>query len=182
MKASDQDEQAGEAEDFGVNDRQRRFAMWVVMGVPAGRAYERAGYSARGGAADASASKLLRNAKVSRYVAKLRREGEARAAMGFDGMAAYLQEVMLTPVSKLTPDHHLVEKFKESPAGIEIRMPDKLTAAKLLARMMGWDVPKGQEPEPGWSLEEAEEMLLHSSALYEQFREMMERVEKRKAA
>lgn len=65
----------------GLNDRQRRFAELVVSGRPAGRAYEEAGYSARGDSADQTASKLLGSTKVSEYVQSLRNEAKTDARM-----------------------------------------------------------------------------------------------------
>ena len=64
-----------------MNDRQRKFAELVVQGRPASRAYQEAGYEARGNSAEALASKLLRHDKVSEYIEELR--GEVRAASKF---------------------------------------------------------------------------------------------------
>jgi len=55
-----------------MNDRQRRFAELVVQGRPAGRAYEEAGYDARGKSADEAASALSRTLKVKAYMSELR--------------------------------------------------------------------------------------------------------------
>lgn len=64
-----------------LNDRQRRFAELVVEGLPAGRAYEQAGYSARGASADNNASRLLGNARVSEYLSNLRKEAMEASKM-----------------------------------------------------------------------------------------------------
>lgn len=55
-----------------LNARQLRFALGVLEGKPAGRAYEDAGFKARGDAADAAASRLLRNARVQAFLDKHR--------------------------------------------------------------------------------------------------------------
>tara|TARA_B110000305_G_scaffold78432_1_gene88228 strand:+ start:243 stop:443 length:201 start_codon:yes stop_codon:yes gene_type:complete len=44
-----------------LNDRQIKFVELVFQGHPAGRAYEKAGYKAKGKIADANASRLLTN-------------------------------------------------------------------------------------------------------------------------
>ena len=49
-----------------LHPRQERFVALVTSGLPAGRAYEQAGYRSRGNAADVGASKLVRNPKVAR--------------------------------------------------------------------------------------------------------------------
>ena len=64
-----------------MNDRQRKFAELVVQGRPASRAYQEAGYSATGNSAEALASKMIRNDKVSAYIEELR--GEVKAASKF---------------------------------------------------------------------------------------------------
>ena len=51
-----------------MNPRQRKFVKLWMQGMPAGRAYEAAGYTSTGDAADVSASQLLRNPKVAKYV------------------------------------------------------------------------------------------------------------------
>ncbi len=53
--------------------QQQRFVEEYVRGVPAGRAYENAGYSTKTeNSADCSASRLLGNAKVKAYINALR--------------------------------------------------------------------------------------------------------------
>ena len=53
-------------ETESLQPRQERFVALVTSGLPAGRAYEQAGYRSRGNAADVGASKLVRNPKVAR--------------------------------------------------------------------------------------------------------------------
>jgi len=57
-----------------MNTRQIRFTELVAQGRPAGRAYEEAGYDAKGNVADSCAEKLMRKAEVNEYMAKLREE------------------------------------------------------------------------------------------------------------
>ena len=64
-----------------MNTRQIRFTELVAQGRPAGRAYEEAGYDAKGNVADSCAEKLMRKAEVNEYMAKLREE--AREASQF---------------------------------------------------------------------------------------------------
>ena len=51
-----------------MNPRQKKFVKLWLAGVPAGRAYEQAGYGSTGDAADVCGSKLLRTAKVKEYI------------------------------------------------------------------------------------------------------------------
>ena len=74
-----------------LSDRQRRFCDLVLEGVPAGRAYERAGYKPRGDAADQSASRLINHsAAVVAYLEARRADMAKRSAMSADELVAEL--------------------------------------------------------------------------------------------
>lgn len=125
-----------------ITDRQRRFCELVVCGVAAGRAYERAGYTARGAGADTEASKTLRIPKVAAYLEMLRTEAAKKAEFGRDDLVKYLVEVITTPVSEVGEGSRLAQKVKVDDAGMSIEMPGKLGAAKQLADIMGWNKPQ----------------------------------------
>lgn len=69
-----------EPDDFGLSDQQMIFAQHVVEGKTRVEAYRLAGYTGTGNAAYVTASQLLRNPKVSRYVHHLRNERQRRYA------------------------------------------------------------------------------------------------------
>jgi phage terminase small subunit len=54
-----------------LNSRQRAFVENLAKGMAQGRAYEAAGYKARGGVADAHASRLAGNGKVAAALAEI---------------------------------------------------------------------------------------------------------------
>jgi phage terminase small subunit len=121
-----------------ITDRMRRVCELVVAGMPAGRAYERAGYSARGDVADQAASRLLGTVKVARYLEQLRKE-----AMERDDLVQYLVDVLKTPVGKIDANHVLAQEWSMDEAGgIKVKMPAKLAAAAQLAAIMGWNKPQ----------------------------------------
>lgn len=124
-----------------MNDRQRRFCENVVKGMPAGRAYEAAGYAARGGSADSAGAKLLRNDKVAKYLAELREAASHKAGMERDDLVQYLVDVMKTPVGEITEMSVLCQEWRMSGEDVVVKMPAKLAAAKQLAEMMGWNKP-----------------------------------------
>ena len=47
-----------------MNPRQKKFVKLYLSGIPAGRAYEKAGYESTGGTSEAAASRMLRSVKV----------------------------------------------------------------------------------------------------------------------
>ena len=59
-----------------MNPRQKKFVKLWLSGVPAGRAYEQAGYDSRGAEADANASRLIRNDKVAKYIKTMNEKTE----------------------------------------------------------------------------------------------------------
>ena len=59
-----------------MNPRQKKFVKLWMSGIPAGRAYEQAGYEMTGDAADMAASRLIRNDKVKKYIDKMNEKTE----------------------------------------------------------------------------------------------------------
>ena len=59
-----------------MNPRQKKFVKLWLSGVPAGRAYEQAGYDSRGAEADANASRLIRNDNVAKYIKTMNEKTE----------------------------------------------------------------------------------------------------------
>jgi phage terminase small subunit len=57
-----------------LNERQKRFVLEYLKDFNGSAAYQRAGYSAKGTVADVGASKLLRQAKVRKALARAREE------------------------------------------------------------------------------------------------------------
>lgn len=77
-----------------LNDRQRRFAEFVVTGDAASVAYRKAGYSSTGNAAEVCAAKLLRNAQVAAYLEKLRKPQTEKAIATRQRKREILAEIM----------------------------------------------------------------------------------------
>lgn len=81
-------------EDFGLSDQQMIFAQHVVEGKTRVEAYRVAGYTGTGNAAYVTASQLLRNPKVSRYVHHLRNERQRRYAAELDDVIGQLTAII----------------------------------------------------------------------------------------
>lgn len=125
-----------------ISDRMRRVCELVVQGHPAGRAYELAGYLARGHIADQNASKLLTTPKVAAHLQSLRAAASAKAEFSRDDLVSFLVEVIKTPVSQVGEGSRLAQKVKVDDSGMSIEMPGKLGAAKQLADILGWNKPQ----------------------------------------
>ena len=81
-------------DDFGLSDQQVIFAQHVVDGKTRVEAYRLAGYMGTGNAAYVTASQLLRNPKVSRYVHYLRNERQKRYAAELDDVIGQLTAII----------------------------------------------------------------------------------------
>jgi hypothetical protein len=126
-----------------INDRMRRVCELVVSGHPAGRAYELAGYTARGDAADVCAAKMLGKAKVKEYLAMLRAQASVKAEFTRDDLVGYLVQVIKTPVGEVGEKSQLAQRVKvDAEGGFLVEMPSKIQAAKQLAEVMGWNKPQ----------------------------------------
>ncbi len=109
-------------EPVELNPRHERFVSLVAAGMPAGRAYEQAGFASRGNAADVGASKLVRNPKVARALEIERATFREQASFGREEKLRILEEI----------------------ASQASRLPrDRIAAIKLHNEMTGETLPKG---------------------------------------
>ena len=80
-------------EDRGLNPRQQQFVSLYTSGIPAGRAYEQAGYASRGNTAEVGASKLVRNAKVAQAIERERNASRDATTLDRDEKLGILAEI-----------------------------------------------------------------------------------------
>jgi hypothetical protein len=134
-------------DEHGLNERQRRFVDAVTAGTPAGRAYEAAGYAAKGAAADVSASKMLRFPKVAAAIAAERERMRTRARMSKDDAVDWLCDVMRTPLAEVDERSLLAQEVVRDELGealvrTRIKMVPKLDSLRELAKLLGWYEPE----------------------------------------
>lgn len=79
---------------YGISDQQAKFAQLIVDGKSRVDAYREAGYSGAGATAYSNASRMLRNARVSRYVHHLRNERQKRYAAELDDVIGQLTAII----------------------------------------------------------------------------------------
>ena len=75
--------------------RHRKFAKLWLKGIPAGRAYEQAGYESRGDAADKSGSRLLKNVEVKKYIEKMNKNDDKRTILSIAERKEMLTRIAL---------------------------------------------------------------------------------------
>lgn len=158
------------------NDRHERFAREYLIDLNAGRAYERAGYKARGKSADEAASRLLsRNVKVQARIAELQAERAERTEITADRVLEEMALIGFSDLSHYTvSDEGDVELAEGAPPGairalssikrkirtyrrgdqdvrevdVEIKLWSKTQALDSLAKHLGLTGPKGTEDDP----------------------------------
>ncbi|EMG9443693.1 terminase small subunit, partial [Escherichia coli] len=81
-------------DEFGISDQLMTFAQFVVDGKTRVEAYRLAGYKGEGNTAYSSASRMLRNARVSRYVHHLRNERQKRYSAELDDVITQLVAII----------------------------------------------------------------------------------------
>ena len=179
-----------------LNIRQERFAEFVASGMPATKAYMKAGYSNDPRIAEAHASRLVENGGVKARIAELRQPQTKAALRKKDDNLRYLAEVIGTALRDIGPDSPLCVEYSEDLVGggnrgklrrgkadsgnevIEeavlrrrVKKPCPLRAIEIYSRLLGHFEPDRVEVEAGpktlLSIKERAEQV--SSALIKKY-------------
>lgn len=137
-----------------LNERQRKFAERYATGLPAGRAYEQAGFKASGATANEAASRLLKNVNVCQYVRSLRRRAaessEAVTILSIIEKRQFLARIVRTAISEVTAKSDLCQEHTETTTEtggtVKYKMPCKLRALELDAKLAGELTEKEDAP------------------------------------
>lgn len=97
------------------NARHERFAQEYLVDLNATQAYARAGYSAKGNAAETSAARLLRHVQVSARVTELQAERAERTKIDADWVLRRLSEEMSADVADLYDESGRVKPIRQWP-------------------------------------------------------------------
>lgn len=133
-------------DEYGISARQRKFVDLVLAGRAAGRAYEQAGYSARGMNANSEASKLLKKPNISQYLKAERKKLAEASQIEKWELIEFLTRAIRTPIGELNQNDDLVQEVTKDEVGeqtirTKIKMVGKLDAAKQLATLLNWNAP-----------------------------------------
>ncbi|MEI6278315.1 MAG: terminase small subunit [Verrucomicrobiae bacterium] len=141
------------------NPKHEAFARKVAEGKRFGTAY-RSVYGKKG--LDSHASRLARNGKVSARIKELQQKSESKTLLTIQERRQFLADVVRVKVRETPLSSPLIQSIKTGKDGIEIRVPDKIKALELDAKMAGELVEKQETTHvlPG-SLEEAVIELIH---------------------
>ncbi|MFM2198860.1 MAG: Terminase small subunit [Verrucomicrobiota bacterium] len=130
--------------------RHQRFADLVLAGEPAAKAYKEAGFNAKTPQSRATnASRLLKRADVSAYIAAIQSQAADASVMTLLERRRFYARIVRTPLMSIDPDAKdfkhgdLIKKFKrtntESGETWEIEKLDPLKACELDTKAAGED-------------------------------------------
>lgn len=119
-----------------LNARQEKFAQLYVSGKTATEAYQVAYGPSKG--AEVSASRLLSTAKVAARVKALQEEAAKGAVLSLQETLEYFRKVVLTPIGEVDERSVLCQSAEHSDTGTKFKMPCKLKALELNAKLQGW--------------------------------------------
>jgi len=94
----------------------------------------------------------LRNVEISERVAEIKNETSEKNSMTKQQLLEYLVDVLKTPAGDVTDGHKLCQSYKHTESERSIKIPDKLRAAELMAKMCGWNEPEKVQHEAGDTL------------------------------
>ena len=96
-----------------LNQRQERFCELVVAGRPATQAYIEAGYKVSTKAAEASASRLLRNVKAKQKISELSEPRTEQALLKKEDNLRWLAGCITTPINQIDGNSPFVTEYSQ---------------------------------------------------------------------
>jgi hypothetical protein len=123
----------------------------LVEGKPQTVAYQEAFNCKTYESAGASATRLLKDARVISLVSQLRKARDEAAVLTIQEKREYLAELLRTPINEVKPDSKLVQdvtvttttnKDGQKSQRTTFKLPSKLDAIKIDNAMMGHNAPK----------------------------------------
>ena len=100
---------------MSLTDKQAAFVREYLIDLNATAAYKRAGYTATGNAAEASASRLLSNAKVAAEIAAAQAERAERTKVDSDWVLTRLADEAVADLADIYDEHGNLKSIHEWP-------------------------------------------------------------------
>lgn len=125
------------------NSKHELFAQALATGETADAAYVKAGYKANRG----NAATLKTNQSILDRVEELKAEAAKGVTFDLEQGYKWLQEIIETPIGKITRDHKLAQEYSETEHGTRLKMPGKMDAFREIAKLRGWYAPEKKQVE-----------------------------------
>ncbi len=132
-----------------LKSQHRIFALAVMSGLTHRAAYQMAYPKASLRTAEVQASRLIQRVDVLQTLERLRGEVEAAAVLSLQEKRAFLARIVRTSATDLVAGSELIQTVgTEKDGSLNLKMPDKLRAIYLDARLAG-EVQSPQRPTSG---------------------------------
>jgi phage terminase small subunit len=133
--------------------KQQRFAAEYCVDLNATAAYRRAGYNARGNAAEACASRLLSNAKVQEIIREREKVAARRLEVSAENLLREVSALAFSDIRKLfNPDgspkaiHELDDRTAAAISSIEVgQIMSEGNVTRRVCKIKLWDKNSAQE-------------------------------------
>lgn len=122
-----------------LNEKQKRFADYYVESGNATESYKRAGYIAKGNAAEVNSNRLLRNDKVKKYIDSILQQKDKERIADQDEVLQYLTSVLRGTIEEECIVVESVGDYMSEARKIkkQVNPKDRNKAAELLAKRYG---------------------------------------------
>lgn len=117
------------------NPKHERFAQLVATGKALGPAYREVYGDIRG--ARQAGSRLLSDVDIKQRVAEIQSKSEGKAVLTIAEKREFLRRVVVTPIGQVDEESDLCQSAEYSDTGRKFKMPDKLKAIELDAKLAG---------------------------------------------
>ncbi len=118
------------------NQRHERFAQLVATGKSATEAYRKV-YKTTVKVAGSAGGRLLKNVQIQQRMAELQQKAAEGAVMSLQEKLEYLAAVKRTPIGEVNETSPLCQSVEWTESGKKLKMPDKLKAIELSAKLQG---------------------------------------------
>jgi hypothetical protein len=120
------------------NPRHEAFAQAVASGQSATDAYVTVYGQGRRDSAANTGSRLRKDPAVAARIAALQSAAAQNVTIDLQKILGFLDRVIFTPIVEVTASSDLCHRKKATAHGDDLAMPDKLAAAALAARLLGF--------------------------------------------
>lgn len=118
------------------NPKHEKFCQFVATGTSAQSAYGQI-YNVKGRTAANSGSRLMADGGIRERVKEIQTKAEKRTVLSIEEKREYLRRVVVTPIGEIDETSDLCQHAKYTDVGREFKMPDKLKAIELDAKLAG---------------------------------------------
>lgn len=127
-----------------LTERQQKFCEIVAMGTMSiAKAWMASGHECKNlVVAQKAASRARALPHIKAYLADLNAERRENCILTKEEMERYLSRAILTPAGEVDESSELCESYEDADGKVKVKMPSKIRAAEILAKLRGYFAPE----------------------------------------